>query len=53
MQHKKIINDARRGARQVIDEGVHGTRHVIGEQAQDARQRDFKSEAKMQDLLWT
>ena len=40
-----------KGARQVIDKGVGGARHIADKQAQDARQRDFKIKTKLQVLL--
>ena len=42
-----------KGARQVIDKGVDGARHMVHKQAQDARERDFKNKVKMQYLFWT
>ena len=41
------------GARQLIDKGIDGAKHMVDKQAQDARQRDFKNKAKLQDFLWT
>ena len=37
-----------KGAKQVIDKGVDGARYIKDEQAQGARERNFKNKVKMQ-----
>ena len=47
LSKQKKIKDAGKGARQVIDKGVNGARHMVDKQALDARQRDFQNKVKI------